>query len=431
MSIKYKGKTVSGGSKGDPGPQGPSGPDGNPIGTIISYMGITPPKDYLACDGAEYSITDHSDLAEFFETQFGAANYFGGDGTTTFAVPDLRNLFLRGYHGTAAEQLSGEIGAKQEATEHVNIWINATALIGRDSGAYRYPQNLDSRKGTYVYSYDQYDRSSNSNDPSVQDTAFYTSHPVNTAVLYCIKAVVSLPEEKEEQDAIVSETYGPASEITVDMAMPGTVLRPVSEIKLMQEGSGTPSLTNIRNLLGRNQVSISFNGESHTQSFPETVYSGSYDWAKGKLIITSKTVSFAVANMNYDENFPGWINCTWLNEIYSANFNSQPKLPINIGEYVGVTFYANGDPRWWTVFMPVTRYGMKQSEWKAQYADLTVTMSFPLLEPRVIRLTPSEFLAVNGNNILSSDTGDTTVTFQVELKKYIDKRIADVIAGAI
>lgn len=73
------------------GPRGPAGPDGNPIGTIISYMGLTAPQDYLVCDGAEYNITDYSELARFFETQFGAANHFGGDGTTTFAVPNLQD----------------------------------------------------------------------------------------------------------------------------------------------------------------------------------------------------------------------------------------------------------------------------------------------------------------------------------------------------
>lgn len=73
------------------GPRGFIGPDGNPIGTIISYIGTAAPKDYLVCDGAEYNIADYSELARFFRSQFGASNYFGGDGTTTFAVPNITN----------------------------------------------------------------------------------------------------------------------------------------------------------------------------------------------------------------------------------------------------------------------------------------------------------------------------------------------------
>ena len=59
-----------------------------PIGTIIPYMGKTAPADYLACDGAEYNISDYPDLSSFITTQFGSVNFFGGDGTKTFAVPN-------------------------------------------------------------------------------------------------------------------------------------------------------------------------------------------------------------------------------------------------------------------------------------------------------------------------------------------------------
>ena len=67
-----------------------------PIGTIISYMGNNPPKDYLSCDGTVYNISDYQALADFINTEFGSYDFFGGDGTTTFAVPDLRGEFLRG-----------------------------------------------------------------------------------------------------------------------------------------------------------------------------------------------------------------------------------------------------------------------------------------------------------------------------------------------
>ena len=84
MSTAYfKGKALT-------GPMGPQGPDGNPLGTIISYLGNEPPKGYLVCDGKEYQIADHSQLAAFFEKEFGSKNHFGGDGTSTFAVPDFR-----------------------------------------------------------------------------------------------------------------------------------------------------------------------------------------------------------------------------------------------------------------------------------------------------------------------------------------------------
>lgn len=60
-----------------------------PVGTVITYLGTNPPQDFLLCDGSEYFISDFPQLAELFLTQYGRYNYFGGNGTTTFAVPNI------------------------------------------------------------------------------------------------------------------------------------------------------------------------------------------------------------------------------------------------------------------------------------------------------------------------------------------------------
>ena len=60
-----------------------------PIGTVITVMGDEAPEGYLICNGATYDIKDYPELAEFFEDKFGSKNYFGGDGTVTFKVPNM------------------------------------------------------------------------------------------------------------------------------------------------------------------------------------------------------------------------------------------------------------------------------------------------------------------------------------------------------
>lgn len=72
------------------------GIEDTPIGHIIPYMGNNAPTHYLICDGTEYNIVDYPYLVQHFIDEFGSANYFGGDGTVTFAVPDLRGEFLSG-----------------------------------------------------------------------------------------------------------------------------------------------------------------------------------------------------------------------------------------------------------------------------------------------------------------------------------------------
>ncbi len=170
------------------GGQGPSGAGGSPIGTVISFMGTVAPEGYLACDGGEYAISAYPRLAGFIKEQFGSFGYFGGDGETTFAVPDLRNLFLRGYHGEAEKKLSGEIGEKQEGTIFPNMGVgtgnNWNGIT--PGGIAVYPTNADEDleiSDLPLYYHDGA-RYWNTERRALR----FTSHPVNASVLYCIKA---------------------------------------------------------------------------------------------------------------------------------------------------------------------------------------------------------------------------------------------------
>ncbi len=192
MNAYYKGQLLC-------GPRGPAGPDGNPVGTVISFLGLTAPKDYLICDGAEYPIVDYPELAEFFRQQFGAANHFGGDGATSFAVPDMRNLFLRGYHGESEEPLSGDIGEKQEATKIPNIYVAAYGrglFVGKNPSLDgNWPDQVD-RKEPEQSTYSETSATVHSGAVS----AHYTTRPINMAVLFCIKAAERVGGGLEEYD---------------------------------------------------------------------------------------------------------------------------------------------------------------------------------------------------------------------------------------
>jgi hypothetical protein len=56
----------------------------DPEDTLISF----PNKDYLICKGTVCYINSYPQLANYIESAYGSKNYFGGDGTSTFAVPD-------------------------------------------------------------------------------------------------------------------------------------------------------------------------------------------------------------------------------------------------------------------------------------------------------------------------------------------------------
>lgn len=189
MQAYYRGMPVF-------GQRGPAGPDGTPIGTIISFMGLTAPTDYLICDGSLYNISDYPDLAAFFREQFGSETYFGDDGEGTFAVPDMRNLFLRGYRGEADEQLSGDVGKKQEGTVFPYFWADEN-IVGT---LWIKPSNMDSTAPVLNQGYGAGSRTFSGGIPNS-----YTSRPVNMAVLYCIKATKEKPYEDiySEEETVI------------------------------------------------------------------------------------------------------------------------------------------------------------------------------------------------------------------------------------
>ena len=159
------------------------------VGSIYSYMGTSAPRGYLACDGSVYNISDYPRLAGHINGHFGSYNYFGGDGTTTFAVPDLRGEFLRGTgKNSHANQGSGAaVGTHQNATQTIPIGLSyesgsyyVTWSSPNDWTGYK---NADSTIGTL--------KTGKWIHPSGTSTGtrydYITQRPTNTSVLYIIK----------------------------------------------------------------------------------------------------------------------------------------------------------------------------------------------------------------------------------------------------
>ena len=102
-----------------------------PIGSLHSFPKVPPSflsggtagaAEYLELDGSLYLIADHPDLAAFLGTTF------GGNGTTTFGVPNTKDTgrFLRSRTGSLA------VGTPQANVikNHVHALTTATAASG-------------------------------------------------------------------------------------------------------------------------------------------------------------------------------------------------------------------------------------------------------------------------------------------------------------
>ena len=152
--------------------------------------------------GSIYNIIDYPRLANHIEGEFGSKNFFGGDGVTTFAVPDLRGEFLRGTGTNGATEISGRnVGYHQDGTTSGLTYVYAHNISSGSIGGY-----VDSVTSSSILdkSNGPRDKDSVVSDNSIyrvytgnisimsvekNDTDFtrYTSRPTNTSVLYCIR----------------------------------------------------------------------------------------------------------------------------------------------------------------------------------------------------------------------------------------------------
>ena len=77
---------------------------GDPVGSLQMHAGGTVPVGWLICNGALVSRTTYAQLFAQIGTAWGA-----GDGTTTFALPDLRGRVPRGVAASGEGDAIGEV----------------------------------------------------------------------------------------------------------------------------------------------------------------------------------------------------------------------------------------------------------------------------------------------------------------------------------
>ena len=95
---------------------------GVPPGTVTMLAGGAVPPGWLLCNGAAVSRTTYADLF----TQIGDT-WGGGDGSTTFNLPDLRGRVPR---GVAATGTGSTIGSKFGSDTHTHAVSGTTGLGG-------------------------------------------------------------------------------------------------------------------------------------------------------------------------------------------------------------------------------------------------------------------------------------------------------------
>jgi microcystin-dependent protein len=94
------------------------------VGEVRAFAFGFVPRDWLACEGQLVQITQYANLYSLLGTTF------GGDGMTTFGLPDLRGRMIidRGQGpGLTARHLGDKGGQETVSTAAANIKADAAA----------------------------------------------------------------------------------------------------------------------------------------------------------------------------------------------------------------------------------------------------------------------------------------------------------------
>jgi len=160
---------------------------GAPAGVIMAFAGTAAPTGFLSCDGSAVSRSTYATLFTAIGTTWGS-----GDGSTTFNVPDLRGMFVRGTGTNATGSSSGAVGPSV-GSYAADTYLNHTHT---DSG-HTHPYLAPTRGGAagpggvgsgYAPPTDStYNTSSGTANIQTSTTGGTETKPKNYGVLYIIK----------------------------------------------------------------------------------------------------------------------------------------------------------------------------------------------------------------------------------------------------
>jgi microcystin-dependent protein len=142
----------------------------NSPGDMIFRAGISVPAGFLKCNGALVSRSTYADLFSAISTIWGA-----GDGSTTFALPDLRGEFIRGYDDARGID-SGRVFASLQTDlvkAHNHDFLTVTAVTGGSTSGIFQRTSSGPSVGAVLY--------------SVNNNSGAENRPRNVALMACIK----------------------------------------------------------------------------------------------------------------------------------------------------------------------------------------------------------------------------------------------------
>ncbi|PIT67969.1 phage tail protein [Bartonella tribocorum] len=174
-------------------PPFPPLPESFSSGFIGTFASEKIPPGWLLCDGKEYSRKNYANLFAVLGETWGK-----GDGQTTFNVPDLRGMFLRGVDSGKGIDKGRLLGSRQEESFKAHTHEGKTDSTGKHQHSLPMIDNLvmdiessdRKRHIAMVFNTNMLTDSAGEHEHKVllQKTGGDETRPVNMAVVYAVKA---------------------------------------------------------------------------------------------------------------------------------------------------------------------------------------------------------------------------------------------------
>ena len=317
------------------------------------------------------------------------------------------------------------LGNTEPTDESVKVWINpdgeSTPIPGLPV-----PGEDDVGKVLVVGEEGAYELGTPS--PEVDDTLSIPGAPADAAAVG--EAIEAISPDDESVGARpwsskqIIDTLCPPLEVSgnpvVCYPVAGYPLGVKASWEPRQEGEGDPSPENVRPITGLDEVTVTLSdgvsdGTTATLTLPETIYGGTVDAVTGVGSAQYIYRELAISDMDNNENYPGWLNVPWINDV---KHNPLPDGTFAVLGIYGVTNIADvSQGAFWNsngtqiYTLPEFWGGKTQSQIKEAYPDLVVQFCLRLVTPTSFQATGGQSLpALPGTNTIYTDADGVTVS---------------------
>lgn len=194
-----------------------------------------------------------------------------------------------------------------------------------------------------------------------------------------------------------------------------------------QAGTGDPSLANVRPISGWDSIKVTVSDKEEMHDYnitlPETIYGGTVDAVTGVGSKETLFLELAVADMDNDENYPGWRAVPNLSDVVGVGYDSVITGKHFIASNIAKShlnsqnngyFGANTSTTNNILFLYKSTFGLTQTQWKEQYPDLVLQLCLKRISPEPFKVTQISIPPLGSENTIFTNGEKMDIIYKKE-----------------